>query len=75
MISPRPPVVRRWRAGRGSLREFARVRSGSIFTRSLAREPGEDFRLPSAAELDALEAFMRRSAVAGRAGSSPTSPA
>jgi cytochrome c peroxidase len=44
--------------GDGTLRDFS---SGAViqhFTRTLDRVEGVDFRLPTAAELDALEAFM-----------------
>ena len=44
--------------GDGSLRQFARGAVEQHLTRSLDREPGVDFRYPTAAELDALEAFM-----------------
>jgi len=43
--------------GDGSLRAFAMGAVIQHFTRSLQRVPGVDFRLPSDAELDALEAF------------------
>jgi hypothetical protein len=44
--------------GDGSLRAFATGAVIQHFTRSLNRVPGVDFRLPSDAELDALEAFQ-----------------
>jgi hypothetical protein len=44
--------------GRGSLNEFAFGAIIQHFTRSLARRPGVDFRIPTQAELDALEAFQ-----------------
>ena len=44
--------------GRGTLQEFAFGAIVQHFTRSLARVPGSDFRLPTQAELDALEAFQ-----------------
>jgi hypothetical protein len=43
----------------GTLREFT---VGAVFQhlpKTLARQPDEDFRLPTALELDAMEAFMR----------------
>ncbi len=43
--------------GDGSLRAFATGAVIQHFTRSLNRVPGVDFRLPTEAELDALEAF------------------
>jgi len=45
--------------GRGSLREFALGAVREHLPRSLARIPGVDFRVPTDAELRALEAFMR----------------
>jgi hypothetical protein len=45
--------------GRGSLKEFAVGAIRQHLTRSLARRPGIDFRLPDEAELQALEAFLR----------------
>jgi len=45
--------------GRGTLHEFAFGAIVQHFTRSLERAPGVDFRLPTQAELDALEAFQR----------------
>ena len=45
--------------GRGTLNEFAFGAIVQHFTRSLGRVPGTDFRLPTQAELDALEAFQR----------------
>jgi mono/diheme cytochrome c family protein len=44
--------------GDGSLRAFATGAVVQHFTRTLAREPGVDFRLPTEEELDAIEAFM-----------------
>lgn len=44
--------------GRGSLRQFARGAVVQHFTRRPERVPGTDFRLPTDAELRALEAFM-----------------
>jgi cytochrome c peroxidase len=44
--------------GRGTLHEFAFGAVVQHFTRSLARVPGSDFRIPTQAELDALEAFQ-----------------
>jgi hypothetical protein len=44
--------------GDGSLRAFATGAVVQHFTRTLNRIPGVDFRLPTAEELDALEAFM-----------------
>ena len=44
--------------GDGSLRSFATGAVIQHFTRTLKRVPGVDFRLPTDAELDALEAFM-----------------
>lgn len=44
--------------GDGSLRSFATGAVIQHFTRTLNRVPGVDFRLPTEAELDALEAFM-----------------
>jgi hypothetical protein len=44
--------------GDGSLRSFSTGAVIQHFTRTLNRVPGVDFRLPTAAELDALEAFM-----------------
>jgi len=43
---------------RGALRDFATGAVIQHFTRSLKREAGVDFRLPTAHELDAIEAFM-----------------
>jgi cytochrome c peroxidase len=45
--------------GDGSLRNFAIGAVVQHFTRTLQRRPGVDFRLPNAAELDAIEAFQR----------------
>jgi hypothetical protein len=42
----------------GSLRSFAVGAVIQHYTRTLGRVPGRDFRLPTDAELDALEAFM-----------------
>jgi mono/diheme cytochrome c family protein len=47
--------------GDGSLRSFATGAVIQHFTRTLNRVPGVDFRLPTDAELDALEAFSFRS--------------
>jgi hypothetical protein len=44
--------------GDGSLRSFATGAVIQHFTKTLNRVPGVDFRLPTEAELDALEAFM-----------------
>ena len=44
--------------GTGSLREFAIGAVVQHFTKSLARTPGSDFRLPTDAELNALQAYM-----------------
>lgn len=44
--------------GDGSLRSFAVGAVIQHFTRTLARVPGKDFRLPTEEELDALEAFQ-----------------
>jgi cytochrome c peroxidase len=44
--------------GGGSLREFAVGAIIQHFPKTLSRTPGEDFRLPTAEELDALEAFQ-----------------
>ncbi len=44
--------------GSGTLRDFATGAVIQHYTQSLARTPGVDFRLPTDAELDALEAFM-----------------
>ncbi len=44
--------------GSGALREFAIGAVIQHFPRTLARVPGQDFRLPSDAELDALEIFQ-----------------
>jgi len=44
--------------GEGALRDFATGAVTQHFTRTLARRPGIDFRLPTAEELDALEAFQ-----------------
>jgi len=44
--------------GDGSLRSFATGAVIQHFTKTLNRVPGVDFRLPTDAELDALEAFM-----------------
>lgn len=42
----------------GSLRDFATGAVTQHFTLTLARAPGADFRLPTPAELDAMEAFQ-----------------
>jgi hypothetical protein len=44
--------------GRGTLHEFAFGAIVQHATKSLARRPGIDFRIPTQAELDALEAFQ-----------------
>jgi cytochrome c peroxidase len=44
--------------GTGTLKEFATGAVTQHFTRTLTREPGVDFRLPTNAELDAMEAFQ-----------------
>jgi cytochrome c peroxidase len=44
--------------GSGTLREFATGAVVQHFTKSLNRVPGTDFRLPTDAELDAMEAFQ-----------------
>jgi hypothetical protein len=44
--------------GRGTLNEFAFGAIVQHATKSLARRPGVDFRIPTQAELDALEAFQ-----------------
>jgi cytochrome c peroxidase len=44
--------------GSGTLREFAIGAVFQHFTRTLDRIPGVDFRLPTDAELDAIEAFL-----------------
>lgn len=44
--------------GSGTLRDFATGAVVQHFTNSLNRTPGTDFRLPTDAELDALEAFQ-----------------
>ena len=44
--------------GDGSLRSFATGAVIQHFTKTLARVPGKDFRLPTDDELDALEAFQ-----------------
>lgn len=59
---PIPPLQRTgWGGdgapGGGTLREFATGAVTQHFTKTLGRVPGVDFRLPSDAELDALEAF------------------
>lgn len=43
---------------RGTLRDFTLGAIRQHFTRTLNRQPGTDFRLPTDYELDALEAFM-----------------
>lgn len=60
---PVPPLQRTgWGGdgapGSGTLREFATGAVVQHFTKALARTPGVDFRLPTDAELDALEAFQ-----------------
>jgi cytochrome c peroxidase len=45
--------------GSGTLREFAIGAITQHFTKTLNRVPGADFRLPTEAELDALEAFQK----------------
>jgi hypothetical protein len=44
--------------GRGTLNEFAFGAVVQHFTKSLSRVPGTSFRIPTQAELDALEAFQ-----------------
>lgn len=44
--------------GRGTLHEFSFGAIMQHFTKSLARRPGIDFRIPTEEELDALEAFQ-----------------
>ncbi len=44
--------------GDGSLRSFAIGAVTQHFPKTLNRIPGKDFRLPTEAELDALEAFQ-----------------
>ncbi len=44
--------------GTGTLREFATGAVTQHFTKTLNRVPGVDFRLPTDAELDAMEAFQ-----------------
>lgn len=44
--------------GDGRLRDFATGAVTQHFTRTLARKPGEDFRLPTDAELNAMVAFQ-----------------
>ena len=44
--------------GRGTLHEFAFGAIVQHATKTLARRPGIDFRIPTQAELDALEAFQ-----------------
>jgi cytochrome c peroxidase len=44
--------------GTGSLRDFAVGAVTQHFTRRLARVPGQDFRLPTEHQLDAMEAFQ-----------------
>jgi cytochrome c peroxidase len=44
--------------GAGSLRDFAIGAVTQHFTKRLARVPGRDFRLPTEAQLDAMEAFQ-----------------
>ncbi len=44
--------------GNGTLRDFATGAVTQHFTKTLNREPGLDFRLPTDAELDAMEAFQ-----------------
>jgi cytochrome c peroxidase len=44
--------------GAGTLRDFATGAVTQHFTRTLARQAGSDFRLPTDAELDAMEAFQ-----------------
>jgi hypothetical protein len=62
-FEPIPPVERLgWGGdgapGSGSLREFALGAITQHFTRTLARSPGNDFRVPSDQELDAMAAFQ-----------------
>src|SRR5262249_26178818 len=61
--SPPPPDQRTgWSGdgapGRGTLNEFAFGAIVQHYTRTLARAPGKDFRVPTQGELDALEAFQ-----------------
>jgi hypothetical protein len=44
--------------GRGTLHEFSFGAIMQHFTKTLARKPGVDFRIPTQEELDALEAFQ-----------------
>ena len=44
--------------GGGTLRDFSTGAVTQHFTKRLNRQPGVDFRLPTDAELDAMEAFM-----------------
>lgn len=44
--------------GRGTLHEFSFGAIVQHFTKTLARRPGTDFRIPTQEELDALEAFQ-----------------
>ncbi|MCI0697553.1 T9SS type A sorting domain-containing protein [candidate division KSB1 bacterium] len=44
--------------GSGTLRDFATGAVTQHFTKTLARQPGADFRLPNDRELDALEAYQ-----------------
>jgi hypothetical protein len=44
--------------GTGTLRDFATGAVTQHFTKTLNRTPGVDFRLPTASELDAMEAFQ-----------------
>ena len=52
-----------WSGDELSLRAFAIRAVEQHFTRSLRRQPGVDFRMPSETELAALEAFMRAQAL------------
>src|SRR6185369_8276302 len=66
--------------GRGTLHEFAFGAIIQHFTKSLARRPGVDFRIPTEEELDALEAFQlftgrqKRSDFSVFSGILPTDP-
>jgi len=62
-FEPVPPLERLgWGGdgapGSGTLREFALGAITQHFTRSLARRPGVDFRVPTDRELDAMAAFQ-----------------
>jgi hypothetical protein len=62
-ITPGQPAQRTGWSGdgapnAGTLRDFATGAVTQHFTRTLARVPGQDFRLPTDRELDAMEAFQ-----------------